>query len=370
MTTSQVEIQLIAAAVALACALAGTFLVLRRMALMSDAIGHSILLGIVGGFFLTRDVASPLLIVGATLTGVLTVALVEMLQRTRLVKKDAAIGLVFPALFSIAVILIARLSGNAHLDTDMVLLGELAFAPFERVIVGGVDIGPKALIVSVSILALNFLFLALFYKEMKLATFDPGLAATIGISPVVVHYGFMSLVSVTAVGAFDAVGTILVVALMIAPPAAAMLLTTRLDRILIVSGAIGIASAIGGYWLAYLLDASIAGAMATAAGIAFALAWMLAPQQGLIAVARRRQRQALRFAHAMVAVHLLQHEGTVDEERECRVTHLSEHLRWSEAEARRIARTAARRGILDELPSGRLRLTERGRQLASATLTE
>src|SRR5690606_4112912 len=122
----QIEIQLIAATVAVACALPGVFLVLRRMAMMSDAISHTVLLGIVVGFFITRDLASPLLIVGATLTGVLTVTLVEVLNRTRLVREDAAIGLVFPALFSIAVILISRYAGDVHLDTDAVLLGELA----------------------------------------------------------------------------------------------------------------------------------------------------------------------------------------------------------------------------------------------------
>ncbi|MBX5446585.1 metal ABC transporter permease, partial [Sphaerobacter sp.] len=129
MSAPQIEIQLIAVVVAAACALPGTFLVLRRMALMSDAISHAILIGIVLAFFITEDLASPLLIVGATLTGVVTVSLVELLNRTGRVREDAAIGLVFPVLFSAAVLLIARYAGNVHLDTDAVLLGELAFAP-------------------------------------------------------------------------------------------------------------------------------------------------------------------------------------------------------------------------------------------------
>jgi manganese/zinc/iron transport system permease protein len=139
---------------------------------------------------------------------------------------------------------------------------------------------------------------------------------------------------------------------------------------LAVSGAIGVASALSGYWIAHVLDASIAGSMATAAGGAFVLAWIFAPDRGLVVVARRRQRQALRFAHAMIAVHLLQHEGTEDEARECRISHLSEHLRWPEEEALRVTRTAALRGLLDELPDGVLRLTDDGRKLAAATLTE
>ena len=137
MLQAQIEILLIAAVVAASCALIGSFLVLRRMSLMSDAISHAILFGIVLVFFVVESTTSPLLILAATLTGLLTVALVEALTRTQLVKEDAAIGLVFPLLFSIGVILISRYAANVHLDVDAVLLGELAFAPFDRLIVAG-----------------------------------------------------------------------------------------------------------------------------------------------------------------------------------------------------------------------------------------
>ncbi|MCB0293484.1 MAG: metal ABC transporter permease, partial [Calditrichaeota bacterium] len=132
MNSAQLEIQLIASIVAVACALPGVYLVLRRMAMMSDAISHTVLLGIVIAFFITKSITSPLLLIGAALMGVVTVSLVELLNRTKLVREDAAIGLVFPAIFSIAVILISRFAGDVHLDTDAVLLGELAFAPFNR----------------------------------------------------------------------------------------------------------------------------------------------------------------------------------------------------------------------------------------------
>ena len=137
MTSAQLEIQLIAALVAVACAIPGTFLVLRKMAMISDAISHAILPGIVLGFFITQDLNSPLLILLAAVTGVITVMLVEFIQKTGLVKEDTAIGLVFPALFSIGVILIAKNANDVHLDIDAVLLGELAFAPFDRLSVGG-----------------------------------------------------------------------------------------------------------------------------------------------------------------------------------------------------------------------------------------
>ena len=138
------EIQLIAIMVASACSILGTFLVLKSMAMVSDAITHTILLGIVVAFFMVHDLNSPLLIVGAGIVGVMTVYLVELLNSTRLVKEDSAIGVIFPLLFSIAVILLSKFAQNVHLDVDSVLLGELAFAPFNRVAIFGLSI-PKGL---------------------------------------------------------------------------------------------------------------------------------------------------------------------------------------------------------------------------------
>lgn len=364
MTAMDLEVQLLAVVVAVACALPGVFLVLRRMALLSDAISHSILLGIVLAFFWTRDLASPLLIVGAAATGVLTVALVEGLHATRRVKEDAAIALVFPALFSVAVLLIARHAGDVHLDVDAVLLGEIAFAPLRRFTWNGMDLGPRSLWVMGVILLLNAAFLALLYKELKLSTFDPGLAAALGISPVVVQYAFMSTVSVTAVGAFDAVGSILVVALMIAPPAAARLLSHRLPVVLALSVGIAAASALLGFHAALLLDASIAGCMAVATGVLFALALLLAPERGIVATLLRHRRQRVEFSGLMLAIHLLNHEGSPRAPEENRLGHLPEHLRWSPEFAARVARHAEREGHLVRGEGDRLHLTPLGREAA------
>ncbi|MDX1784280.1 MAG: metal ABC transporter permease, partial [Aequorivita vladivostokensis] len=250
MSNPQIEIQLIAAIVAMACAIPGVFLVLRKMALISDAISHAILPGIVIGFFITQDLNSPLLILLAAFTGVITVVLVEFIQKTGLVKEDTAIGLVFPVLFSIGVILIAKNANDVHLDVDAVLLGELAFAPFDRLMVGGSDWGPKSLWVMGSILVITVSLLLLFFKELKVTTFDAGLSSVLGISPVIMHYGLMSVSSITVVGAFDAVGAILVVALMIAPAATAYLLTEDLKKMIWLSVLFGVFSAISGYWVA------------------------------------------------------------------------------------------------------------------------
>lgn len=362
-----VEIQLIAVVTAAACALPGVFLVLRRVAMLSDAISHAILPGIVLAFFATQNLASPLLLVAAAATGVVTVAAIEALRRTGRVKEDAAIGLVFPALFALGVVLVSRVASGVHLDVDAVLLGELAFAPFNRLVLGGTDLGPAALWTMGVVLLVETVGLGLFYKELQLSTFDAGLAAALGLAPAVIHYGLMSMVSLAAVGAFDAVGSVLVVALMVAPPAAAYLLTDRLPVMLVLSVAIGAASALAGYWAARGLDTTIAGAMAVAAGLAFGLAFAFAPERGLVAGARRRARQQRQFAATMLAVHLLHHESGPEADRECRASHLREHVGWDEAFARRAVGAAVGGGLAVQ-QGDRLFLTEAGRSAAQTAM--
>lgn len=369
MSSAQLEIQLIAIVVAAACALPGVFLVLRRMAMMSDAISHAILPGIVVAFFVTHDLNSPLLILGAALTGVLTVALVESIHSTRLVKEDTAIGLVFPVLFSIGVILIAQFADDVHLDTDAVLLGELAFAPFDRFTIGEYDLGPRSLSIMLVILVINGLFIWAFYKELQLATFDAGLAATLGFLPGVLHYLLMGLVSVTAVSAFDAVGAILVVAFIIGPPAAAHLLTDHLPRMIGLSVLLGIASAISGYWLAHILDASIAGGMATMIGVVFGATVLFAPHRGLLAQRRLRTHQRWTFAQKMLTIHLLQHEGLPEATRENRASHLHEHIQWEVDFGQEVVKRAVSNRFVEQ-QGDYLNLTQQGRAFAQEAVVE
>lgn len=367
MSQAQIEIQLIAMVVSVACALPGVFLMLRRMAMMSDAISHAILLGIVLAFFVTQNLSSPLLVIGAALTGVLTVVLVELLHRTRLVREDAAIGLIFPLLFSLGVILISRYAGNIHLDIDAVLLGELAFAPFDRLMVFGRDIGPKSLYLMLGILFLNICFIGIFFKELKLVSFDSGLAMALGFSPTLIHYSLMSLVSVTAVGAFDAVGSILVVALMIGPPVSAYLLTDRLSILLLLSSGIGIIASVSGYWMANLMDSSIAGSMATMVGFLFLLIYLFAPNKGLVSLARRRRRQKIQFALEMLLVHILNHQGKPEAQRECHVGHLSEHLYWDKDLSRQVLKQGEREDYLQR-QDDYLFLTPEGQDIAEKSM--
>ncbi len=357
------EILLVAVVTAVAASIPGTLLVLRRMALVSDAISHAILPGIVVAFFLTQDLSSPLLLVAAAATGVLTVALIEAVHRSRLVPEDAAIGLVFPALFAVGVILISRYAGDVHLDTDVVLLGELAFAPFNRLVVAGVDIGPASLWTMGSILLVNLAFVAIAFKELKLATVDAGLAALLGFRPALVHYGLMVVVSMTAVGAFSAVGSVLVVALMIAPPATAYLLAERFPTMLRLSAVVAAMAAVIGLSAAFALDVSIAGAMASACGLLFATTLLFAPRRGIVAQVRRRAAQRLEFGTRMLVVHLLHHEHAVDAAQECRLDTIHRHLSWSEPQTRQVVRHARSQELVEEAGE-LLALTATGRALA------
>ncbi len=363
MSNAQLEIQLIASLVAVACAIPGTFLVLRKMAMISDAISHSILPGIVIGFFITHDLNSPLLILLAALTGIITVILVEYIQKTGLVKEDTAIGLVFPALFSIGVIMIAKNANDVHLDIDAVLLGELAFAPFDRLIISGTDVGPKSLWIVGTILLITVTLLIAFFKELKVSTFDKGLAASLGFSPAIIHYGLMSVSSVTTVGAFDAVGAILVVALMIAPAAAAYLLTTDLKKMLALAIGFGIFSAILGYWVAHWLDASISGSITTVLGLVFLFVYLFAPTKGIIAVMYRERQQRTEVSLLTFLLHLKNH----DEEAERHVNHLNEHINWQKVRSKSVLDLAQKNNMI-HIDNNIVSLTIKGDEFTSKAI--
>jgi manganese/zinc/iron transport system permease protein len=363
MSSAQIEIQLIASIVAISCAIPGTFLVLRKMALISDAISHSILPGLVLGFFITHDLNSPLLIVMAAFSGLVTVVLVEFIQKTKLVKEDTAIGLVFPVLFSIGVIMIAKNANDVHLDTDAILLGELAFAPFDRLLIDGADFGPKSLWIIGTVLLITIGLLFAFFKELKISTFDAGLATALGFSPIMIHYGLMSVASITIVGSFDAVGAILVVALMIAPAATAYLLTDNLKRMLGLSVLFGVFSAIAGYWLAHWLDASISGSMTTILGIVFLLVYLFAPKKGLISVLYRNKQQQIEVSLLTFLLHLNNHQ----EVSERHINHLNEHINWRRVRSKSVLDLAIKNNMIT-IEKDIISLTDKGKNFTDKAI--
>lgn len=363
------EIQLIAIIVAVACSLPGVFLVLRKMAMLTDAITHTVLLGIVIAFFITQDLSSPLLIVGAALMGVATVYIIEMLHSTKLVSEDASIGVVFPLLFSIAIIIISRYAGNVHLDTDSVLLGELAYAPFNRLYLFGRDLGPKAIYSMGIILIINIIFIGVFFKELKIVTFDPALATILGFSPALIHYSLMTLVSITAVGAFESVGSILVVAFMVGPPVSAYLLTDDLKIMIILSALIGALNGISGYQFAMYFDVSIAGSMALMTGIVFMLIFILAPKRGFLTVLRRRKLQKKDFAEKSLIFHVYNHEGEEDEILESGIDSIGKHLNWDGNYLEGILNQLKKKEII-YIENDLIKLTKVGREYAIKSYEE
>jgi manganese/zinc/iron transport system permease protein len=364
-TYSDFVVVLTGVLIASACALLGTFLVLRKMAMMSDAISHAILPGIVGGYWLAHGPDLWFGFAGAAIAGVVTVAAVEALQNTRRVGGQAAIGIVFPAMFAFGTFLVSRFFSDVHLDTDAVLYGNIEFAAQDVLIVGDSVLGPQSFYVMGGLLLFNLLFVGLFYKELKLATFDPGLAAALGFSPVAIHYALMTAMSITTVGAFTAVGAILVVALMIVPAATAYLLTDRLPVMIGLAVVVGAASAASGFFVASALDASVAGAMATMTGVFFAAALLFSPLHGLVARARRLRQQQIRLAAESLVIHLANHEGDAAESA---VDHLGDELRWRPEFAQATMRAAMRDGLV-ERENGHLALTDRGRSFAQSLQT-
>ena len=442
--------------IAISGALLGSFLLLRGMSLTSDAISHTALLGIVVAFLLMTDVfgmegdtSSPWLILGASLAGVGAVVLTELLYRSGLVRQDAALGLAFPLLFAIAIILVSRFAEDVHLDEDAVLVGEIGLAwantnshcyrrcesvtitpdhPAAKLtrrcgncrelgisprddgaefveICGNCGVYsparawsagllphqpdlvffPKSITVTLVTGLLSLCFVVVFYKELKLTTFDAGLAKALGFRPGVMNYALMILVSLVAVGAFDAVGSILVIAFFIIPPAAAYLLTDRLSLMLLLSPIIGGAGAVFGYDLARGMlfgiwdvgaaialinqltgldlparwDSSISASMVLMIFLFFLLAWVLSPRYGLISTFVRRLHQNRRFQNQVVLAHIHNHQYTDRREIELRVDTLHLHFRWKPEKMRRALSRLRAMGLVrmvDQL----VELTERG----------
>jgi manganese/zinc/iron transport system permease protein len=288
-------IVLTAGLVATACGLLGPLLVLRRQALMSDAVAHAVLPGIVLVFILFATRAPLPVIAGAAAFGVICVLAIDALRATGLIRVDAAIGIVFPALFAIGVLGITTFASGAHIDLDATIYGEIAFAPFRTVEVAGVEVARSILLLGAIVLA-NALLLSVLWKEIKVTTFDPEFARTAGFSPRLLSRLLLVAVAVTAVIAFESVGAILVVTMLIVPAAAAYLLAQRLLPLIALTIAIGWLAAIGGYESARALDASIAGAMGLVASICFVAALLGSPRYGVLArsIQRRRRRSAVR----------------------------------------------------------------------------
>ncbi len=287
-------IVLVGALVAAACSFVGCFLVLRRMSMLGDAISHAVLPGIVLAFLFSGSREILPMILGAGALGLLTAFTTDLLTRHGKLPNDASIGVTFTFLFAIGVILVSRFTGQVDLDLDCVLYGEILYAPFDTLKLNGADLGPRSAWVMGTVALANLAFLLLGWSRLKVCAFDSALAAALGVNVVLWHYLLMAFVSMTTVAAFESVGVILVVGMLIVPANTAYLLTDRLWLMHALAVLAGVLSALGGYLLATALNGSIAGAMATVSGLLYLLAAVFGPRHGVLSkqIHQRRLRTA------------------------------------------------------------------------------
>lgn len=281
---------------AVASALLGPFLVLRRMSMMGDAISHAVLPGLAVAFMLTDSRASMPMFIGAAVVGLLTAVMTEWIRGLGKVDEGASMGVVFTGLFALGLVLVVQAADKVDLDPGCVLYGAIELSPLDTARVGPWDV-PRVVLTLGTVAMLNLACVVLFYKELKITSFDPALATTLGINARLMHYLLMTLVAITAVASFEAVGNILVVAMLIVPAAAAYMLTDRLGVMLALSVAFGIASAVLGHVGAITVPAifgygstTTAGMMALAAGVLFAFAALFAPRHGVVGKFIQRRR--------------------------------------------------------------------------------
>ncbi|MGE0757830.1 MAG: metal ABC transporter permease [Pirellulaceae bacterium] len=306
---------------AMSCAVPGVYLFVRRQSMMGDALSHTALPGIAIAFLATLALRNAgwisaetylgwrhaAVVTGAVLMGVLSAVLTETVQRVGQVEANAALGVVFTSLFAIGLLLVRLFADKVDLDPDCVLYGTIETAVMDRSAWFG---WPRAAVVNGLALCFNLLLVGLFFKELRLAAFDPALATSMGIPAQLVYYVLTSVTAVTLVAAFESVGSILVIAMLVVPAATAHLLVDRLGWLLGCALLVAALSAVLGHVLAITLpalvlprwgfDASItastAGMMAVASGLLFVVAALFGPRYGLLTQLGYRMRLALQVA--------------------------------------------------------------------------
>ncbi len=276
------ELLVISVISAFALSLPGNFIVLRKMSLLVFGLTHALVFGIAIAYVLIGDFFSPWLIISASITGLLIVIFVQFLSNLEFVNEDAALGLVYITVFALGVIIISKYADNATFSLKSIFTGNFVLAPFDRYSLFGYDIGPKTLWLMLIFLIINIVVITLIYKELKITSFDPEFAQMLGYKPVIINYILLSIVSLTVVGAFRSLGIIIVMALMIIPPATAYLLTNHLTRMIFISTVIAFLSSTIGFLIAWNASLSIGGMISTVAGIIFFIVLIFSPRRGML----------------------------------------------------------------------------------------
>jgi len=360
---------------AVASALLGNFLVLRRLSMLGDAVSHAILPGLAAAFFISNSRSSLPMFLGAVIVGVLTALFTEWIRGVGKVDEGASMGVVFTSLFAFGLVMIVQAADQVDLDAGCVLYGAIEMTPLDRMTLFGFDF-PRAVWVLGAVMVINLLFVLFFFKELKLTSFDSSLATSMGFSAWVMHYALMVLVAVTAVASFESVGNILVVAMFIVPPATAYLLTDRLGVMIVLSSLIAAIGAVSGHiaavvtptWFGYQ-STTTAGMMAVMVGLFFTTALLFAPQQGIVVRWIRNQALSLRIlCDDIVATMYRQHERAmadpmVGKEQTISQDYLADELFTSRLQLWTALRSLARRGELRQ-EDNQYQLTDLGTQHA------
>lgn len=364
---SNYETLLVLLVTAIACSIIGVFLVLRSLSMLADAISHSILLGIVLAYFIVKDITSVYLVFGAALFGIVTVFSIESLSKTKLVKNDDAVGIIFPMFFALAVILITKYARNVHLDVDVVLMGEVIMAPLNTMNFFGFEI-PKSLF-QMSVMGLiNLAFIIIFFKELKLTTFDGEFAKIAGFSDLILFYSLMTLTSFTTVVAFEAVGAILVISFLITPAASAYLISKNLKTMIIISVLYSIINSVLGFVFAMYYNLSMSGMTATIAGITFLLTFLF-NRNGLLMKIFTQKRKHKEFKKDTFLMHVGNHELEANSKEELGLSTIDQHLSWKKEEIEKYSQILISEKKI-RIEDGIYKLTEKGRILYISLLKD
>lgn len=255
--------------ISISSGLLGSFLMLRKQAMMADAISHAVLPGLVIAYFLSGSRDPLPMLIGASVIGLLAAYLIEAFASRFRIQEDAAIGVTYTWLFALGVVLISAFAGDLDIDQECVLFGEIAFVPFDIWFIGDVNMGPRALYITSLLVIVVSLFIVISYKGLLITSFAPDYADARGISSRKWHFLLMGLVALNTVLSFEMVGAILVVGLTILPPASAYLLVNRLQSLIWLSIVFGLIASVVGYFISVGLDVSISATIVSVAGIQF-----------------------------------------------------------------------------------------------------
>ncbi len=357
---------------AMACALPGAQLVLRRRSMMGDAISHAVLPGVAIAFLVTATSDPLVMLAGAVVIGILTTFLVDLVQRAGRTEIGASMGIVFTTLFALGLVLIRAFADDVVIDPHVVIYGSIELSYLDQTEFLGRSV-PRGAVVNGGALVINGILFLLFYKELKLTAFDESLASAMGFRPRLVQGVLMAMTAATAVAAFETVGSILVVAMIIVPGATAWMLTDRYGTMLILTLVLAIGSALLGHVAALVVPGwfgfegmSTSGAMAVMSGVLFVLAWVCSPRHGLVAKAMVRRALSLRIAREDILGLLYRYEERRSEDSSALSVG---DIREAITLPRRVVASALR-GVRAAghvvVESDRLQLTDAGRSAASS----